>query len=75
MAGHHRYLPADELFDVFQQGHFFGIAKRNGLARRTCPARSADAMDIGLRYFRQFELDNVAQRFNVNSTRGYVGGD
>ena len=69
MPGHHRYLTANKLLDILQQRHFVGIAKCNSLAHCASSTRTANAVHIRFRHFRELKLDDVAQGLDVDPAR------
>src|SRR6202042_2063354 len=51
------------------------VAKRDRLPSVPRPRRAADAMDVGLGYFRKLEIDDMRHAVDVDAARGDVGRD
>ena len=64
-----------QLLDGAQIASFAIVAQRNGDAFEAGARGAADAMDVALRHFRQFEIDHMADRIDVDTARRDIGGD
>ena len=75
MAGHHRDLPAVQLFDACQIFLLFGRAEAHRRTIGTGTGGASDAVDIGLRHFGQVVVKNMRQFADINATGGDIGRD
>src|SRR3989454_2356558 len=66
---------ADQLLDVAEVRRLLAVAERDRGTRCPGPRGAADAMHIGFRHVRQIEIDDVADAVDIDTPRGYVGGD
>jgi hypothetical protein len=64
-----------QLFNIAQVTAFLIAAQRDRYAGRTGARRSADAVNIIFGNVRQLEVDDVRYAFDIDPSRGNVGGD
>ena len=74
MAGHHRDLPAVQLFDPGQILLLLRGAETDGRAVGTGAGRAADAVDVRFRHFGQVVVEDMGQLADVDAARGDIGG-
>lgn len=75
MIGDNRDVFSRHAFDGRNVPLFLVITKGHGHAAGFCPARSANAMDVGLGLVRHFKVDDVGDGVDVNSTSSDITGD
>ena len=72
---HTRQAPRDRPLDIAQVAFFFRRHEREGIAGRLGAAGAADAVDVILRNQRHVEIDDMAERIDVDTARRDVGRD
>ena len=70
-----RDLLFDKLFDIHEEFVFFRSAVGNGIASGSSPSGASDAVDVGLGFVGQVEINDKSDVFNVDPAGCDVCGD
>ena len=68
-------LVSDQTLDVFDHDLIQPGSDTRNRADRFSAGRSTRAVDVVLKAFRQTEVDHVRQLRNIDTSRGYIGGN
>ena len=75
VSGIHRDLLFDKLFDIHEELMFFRSAIGNGIAGGSSPSGASDAVNVGLGFVGEVEINDKSDVFNVDPAGCGVCGD